>query len=186
VDVEDPVALRSAAEAYAPSLSTTQTTTRQEHGHDHGHDHGHHHGHGHDHGHEATEKQEADRPAAPTRRRRRLSTGRLAMVGLVGGMVPSPSALLVLLGGIALGRAWFGAVLVVAYGAGMAAALVGTGLLLVAARDRLERWSALRANRDQGHTQQVVLTWTRRLPYVTATIVILAGLWIAVRSIPGL
>ncbi len=101
-------------------------------------------------------------------------------------MVPSPSALLVLLGGIALGRAWFGAILVVAYGAGMAAALVGTGLLLVAARDRIERWSARRPNRAPGHTQLVVLTWTRRLPFVTATIVIIAGLWIAARSIPGL
>jgi len=36
---------------------------------------------------------------------------RLAAVGLVGGMVPSPSALLVLLGGIAIGRAWFGVLL---------------------------------------------------------------------------
>jgi len=108
------------------------------------------------------------------------------MVGLVGGMVPSPSALLVLLGGIALGRAWFGAVLVVAYGAGMAAALVGTGLLLVAARDRLERWSSLRADRRGLPGQAIVLVWTRRLPILTATIVIIAGLWIAARSIPGL
>ncbi len=214
VDVADPVALGSAAEAYAPSLSTIQTTQRPEHDHehDHGHDHehdhehdhghgpghGHGHGHGHDHGlghdqghghghgHGAAEQQEADRSEAPTRGRRRLSTARLAVVGLVGGMVPSPSALLVLLGGIALGRAWFGAILVVAYGAGMAAALVGTGLLLVAARDRIERWSARRPNRAPGHTQLVVLTWTRRLPFVTATIVIIAGLWIAARSIPGL
>lgn len=101
-------------------------------------------------------------------------------------MVPSPSALLVLLGGIALGRAWFGAILVVAYGIGMAAALVGTGLLLVAARDRIEHWSALRPDRGSRRTQELVLTWTRRLPLVTASIVILAGLWIAVRSIPGL
>ncbi len=83
------------------------------------------------------------------------------MVGLVGGMVPSPSALLVLLGGIALGRAWFGAVLVVAYGAGMAAALVGTGLLLVAARDRLERWSSLRAD-HRGLPGQAILPGSRK------------------------
>ena len=53
--------------------------------------------------------------------------------------MPSPSALLVLLGGIALGRAWFGALLVLFYGIGMATALVDAGLVLVLARDRFER-----------------------------------------------
>ncbi len=188
VDVGHPAALVSAAEAYAPSLSTTQTTTRPEH--DHAHDHGHGHDHAHDDSpgqeHGSTHHRAPSHLRPPTRRRRSLSTARLAMVGLVGGMVPSPSALLVLLGGIALGRAWFGAVLVVAYGAGMAAALVGTGLLLVAARDRLERWSSQRADRRGLPGQAIVLVWTRRLPILTATIVIIAGLWIAARSIPGL
>jgi len=144
--------------------------------HDHGHD-GPDHDHVHDHSHDVVES---------SRRRRRgmLSTGRLAVVGLVGGMVPSPSALLVLLGGIALGRAWFGAILVFAYGAGMAAALVGTGLFLVAARDRLERWNGQRTGRALPG-QAVVLRWTRRLPVLTAMTVIVAGLWIAVSSVAG-
>ena len=142
-----------------------------EHGHEQGHSHAH------DHSHDVVES---------SRRRRRgmLSTGRLAVVGLVGGMVPSPSALLVLLGGIALGRAWFGAILVFAYGAGMAAALVGTGLFLVAARDRLERWNGQRTGRALPG-QAVVLRWTRRLPVLTAMTVIVAGLWIAVSSVAG-
>ena len=146
-----------------------------EHGHEQGHDHAH--DHDHDHSHDVVES---------SRRRRRgmLSTGRLAVVGLVGGMVPSPSALLVLLGGIALGRAWFGAILVFAYGAGMAAALVGTGLFLVAARDRLERWNGQRTGRALPG-QAVVLRWTRRLPVLTAMTVIVAGLWIAVSSVAG-
>src|SRR5262245_31433051 len=37
-------------------------------------------------------------------------------MGFAGGLVPSPSALVVLLGAIALGRTWFGVLLVVAYG----------------------------------------------------------------------
>ena len=49
-------------------------------------------------------------------------------MGLAGGLVPSPSALVVLIGAIALHRAWFGVVLVVFYGAGMAVTLVGIGL----------------------------------------------------------
>jgi hypothetical protein len=73
------------------------------HGHDHhGHDHHGHDHHGHDHhGH-------------------RAPGGRLGLagIGLAGGLVPSPSALVVLLGAIALGRAGFGIVLVLAYGMG--------------------------------------------------------------------
>lgn len=115
-----------------------------------------------------------------------LSTGRLAAVGLVGGMVPSPSALLVLLGGIALGRAWFGVILVVAYGAGMAAALVGTGLLLVSARDRLERWSSRRSDPWGASQQARALRLIRRLPMVTAMIVVIVGAWIAIGSLGGL
>jgi len=44
-------------------------------------------------------------------------------MGIAGGLVPSPSALVVLLGAIALGRTWFGVVLVLGYGVGMAATL---------------------------------------------------------------
>jgi len=166
------------------------------HGHDVPADHGHAHGHDvpadHDHDHgdhdDRAHEPHHDHPAVAPQRRRgpKLSTWRLAAVGLVGGMVPSPSALLVLLGGIALGRAWFGAVLVVAYGAGMAAALVGTGLLLVAARDRLNRWSAQRADSPALPGQVLVLRLARRLPMLTAATIIVAGIWISVRSVVGM
>ena len=71
-------------------------------------------------------------------------------MGFAGGLVPSPSALVVLLGAIALGRLWFGIVLIAAYGAGMGATLAGAGLLLVRARGRLDhargaRWARLAA-----------------------------------------
>jgi ABC-type nickel/cobalt efflux system permease component RcnA len=66
----------------------------------------------------------------------------LWVMGLVGGLVPSPSALLLLLAAVALGKAWFGIILVVAFGVGMAATLAFVGLV---ARDlvlRLERVAA--------------------------------------------
>ena len=55
----------------------------------------------------------------------------LFALGLAGGIVPSGSALVVLLSSVALGRLGFGLVLIVAFGLGMAIVLVTTGVLLV-------------------------------------------------------
>ncbi|MDP9394627.1 MAG: nickel transporter, partial [Actinomycetota bacterium] len=104
------------------------------------------------------------------------STRSLLVVGLAGGLVPSPSALLVLLGGIALGRAWLGVLLVIAYGVGMALALVATGMLLVRARARLERWTSSRRG-------TAALPLARALPLVTAAVVLVLGLGVAWRGL---
>ena len=63
----------------------------------------------------------------------------LFALGLAGGLIPSTSALHILLGSIAAGRPGFGVVLVVAFGLGMAAVMGGIGVALVLARGRLER-----------------------------------------------
>jgi nickel/cobalt transporter (NicO) family protein len=63
----------------------------------------------------------------------------LFALGLAGGLIPSTSALIILLGSIASGRPAFGFVLVVIFGLGMAAVLSAVGLALVLARDRLDR-----------------------------------------------
>jgi len=55
----------------------------------------------------------------------------LFALGLAGGIIPSGSALVVLLSSIALGRLGFGLVLILAFGVGMAVVLVTTGVLLV-------------------------------------------------------
>ena len=70
----------------------------------------------------------------------RTRSGRgLFVLGLAGGLIPSTSALLILLGSIATGRPAFGLVLVVAFGLGMAAVMTGVGLVMVVARNRLDR-----------------------------------------------
>ena len=66
----------------------------------------------------------------------------LFALGLAGGLIPSTSALLILLGSIAAGRPAFGFILVVAFGLGMAALMAGIGVTLVLARGRLERMPA--------------------------------------------
>ena len=68
-----------------------------------------------------------------------ISWRSLFVLGLAGGLIPSASALLILLGSIAAGRPAFGFVLVVAFGLGMALVMGGIGLTLVLARGRLDR-----------------------------------------------
>jgi nickel/cobalt exporter len=127
--------------------------------HDHGvegHQHGHRHEHTHDHDHE------------------HRRAGLLGM-GVAGGLVPSPSALVVLLGAIALGRTAFGLLLVFAYGLGMAATLTAAGLLLVRIR---HRYGTRFSNASR---------WSARLsdatPLMTAGLVVVVGLGLAARSL---
>lgn len=63
----------------------------------------------------------------------------LIALGLSGGLVPSASALILLLGSIAAGRVAYGLVLVLGFGLGMAVVLAGIGLLIVNARRLVER-----------------------------------------------
>ncbi len=101
-------------------------------------------------------------------------------VGFAGGMVPSPSALVVLIGGIALGRAWFGVLLVLGYGIGMALALIGTGLVLAHARDFVERWAVGQC--DRGVASSLLLRTARALPILAAALVIVVGAGLVLRS----
>lgn len=109
--------------------------------HDHAHDHeegqAHQHEHPHEHAHEHTH--------GPIRHSHAPDDGTtitwrsLFALGLAGGLIPSTSALLILLGSIAAGRPTFGFVLVVAFGLGMAAVMTTIGIVLVLARGRLDR-----------------------------------------------
>ena len=94
-------------------------------------------------------------------------------MGVAGGLVPTPSALVVLLGAIALHRTWFGVILVGLYGLGMAATLMGAGLLLV----RLQGW--LEHHWYQRPRADLVL---RYLPAITALLLVGGGLSIVLRG----
>lgn len=135
-----------------------------------GHGAGHHHHHGedgdHGHGHDHA------LPSDPGEMRWQS----ILVPGLAGGLVPSPSALLVFLGGITLGRAWFGVLLVVAYGAGIAATLLAAGHLLVRARNRMER------SGRHGRWRRVERA-TLALPLITSALIVVGGLAIAVRAV---
>ncbi|HET7726667.1 MAG TPA: hypothetical protein VFK54_05005 [Candidatus Limnocylindrales bacterium] len=140
------------------------------HGHPDAHPHAHDHGHEHAHG--------------PFRHRHapagELSWRRLAALGLVGGLVPSIPAVVLLLGSAIAGRPAYGLVLVVAFGAGMAAVLAGIGIALVHARAFVER-RVLAA----GATSARWVGAVRNLPIAASLVVIAAGLWAAGSSLGG-
>lgn len=89
--------------------------------HSHGHRHEHHHPHPHAHEH-------LDQPSAGVRMRG------IVALGLAGGLVPSASALIVLLAAVSTGRLLFGIALIVAFGVGMALVLAGSAAATTMAR----------------------------------------------------
>jgi len=64
----------------------------------------------------------------------------LIALGISGGLLPCPSALVVLLAAVSLQRVGFGIVLVLAFSIGLAGVLTGIGLLLVYARGIVARY----------------------------------------------
>lgn len=135
----------------------------QEHDHDHHHDHGRPHTHGgHTHSHGGRTHTHA---VAPTLR------GTL-LLGFAGGMVPSPSAVVVLVGAAALGHAWFGLLLVVAYGVGLALTLTAAGFAVV----RLGAGATRLLERQPRWTGHPAVTLVRRnLPLWSAFLVVALG-----------
>ncbi|HEY7705051.1 MAG TPA: sulfite exporter TauE/SafE family protein [Acidimicrobiia bacterium] len=116
---------------------------------------GHEHNHPHDHGHEH-----------PIPEGQVLSWRSTAVLGLSGGLVPSASALVLLLGAVALHRIEFGLALIAAFGVGMAVAMTTVGLGLSFAT----RWGLVKSSQ---------LGWTERLraivPAAAAVVVTLLG-----------
>ena len=118
------------------------------------HAHHHHHEHDHDHDHDHA-----------------LSLKRLLGVGISGGIIPCPTALVVLLAAISLHRVGYGLVLILAFSVGLAAAMTGIGLLAVTAKRAFNR-----VDFNGG--------LIRLLPAVSALVVLGLGLAMTVRALP--
>ena len=63
----------------------------------------------------------------------------LLTLGITGGIVPCPAALVVLLSAVAMQRIGFGLLLIVAFSVGLASVLIAVGLLMVYARQFMTR-----------------------------------------------
>lgn len=99
----------------------------------------------------------------------------IATMGVSGGIVPCPEALTVLLLAIGLGRTVLGLTMIIAFSVGLAGVLVGLGLILVQAREGLERFR-----------RPAPSPVTRWLPTASAGVVTVLGLTIAVNGVGGL
>jgi ABC-type nickel/cobalt efflux system permease component RcnA len=87
----------------------------------------------HDHSHD-----DVDRVSAT---REDLSLRSLLALGITGGIIPCPAALVVLLAALAIHRVLFGLFLIVAFSLGLAAVLIGFGLAMVYAGRFVSRFS---------------------------------------------
>jgi nickel/cobalt exporter len=132
--------------------------TRRAHTHHHAHRGGHAHARTPSHG-------PIDRPATSVSP---FSPQGLAAVALSGGLLPSPTAIVVLLGAVALHRIAFGVVLVGAFSIGLAAALTAVGILVLRARTL--------AAHHLGHRV------TALLPALSAAAIVTVGLWLTTRA----
>jgi len=138
-----------------------------EHGHAHGHHHAHEHGHAHDDGHGrcGCHRHKHSEPGGGLR-------GMLG-VGISGGIIPCPTALVVLLAAISLHRVGYGLVLILAFSLGLAAAMSAIGLLAVTAKRAFSR-----LNVESGAL--------RLLPAISALVIVGLGIAMTVRALPKL
>jgi nickel/cobalt exporter len=95
----------------------------------------------------------------------------LLTLGITGGIVPCPAALVVLLSAFSLHRVGFGLFLIVAFSLGLATVLIMVGLSMVYARRFVARWK----------TDGVVMK--RWLPLASAIFMMILGLGIAGRAL---
>jgi ABC-type nickel/cobalt efflux system permease component RcnA len=121
--------------------------------------------HGHPHAHSEHEHGHAGAPAAPDAA---ISTRGLVALAFSGGALPSPTALVVLLGAVSIGRAALGLMLIAAFSLGLASALVGVGVLALRARTSAERRLSSRV--------------MRLVPVASAAAITAMGLFLAVRG----
>jgi nickel/cobalt exporter len=128
-----------------------------------GNEHHHHHHDRHEHDHGASHHHHDDD---------RLTSRGILGVGMAAGLLPCPSALVVLLSAIALHRVGLGLALIVAFSVGLAATITAIGLVAVLAQRTFGRLSL---------NGRVV----RALPAVSAALILAVGVVITARAIPG-
>lgn len=153
------------------------------HTHDHDHDHSHHHDHAHTHDQDPVHNHDhlplvhshggsTHSHMPPGADGSRVTWKSLLALGISGGLLPCPSALVVLLSAISFNRVGYGLLLVLAFSLGLAATLTAVGLLFLYAGRLLKRPVSGSGNRI-----------IQLLPVASALVIILAGLAICYEAL---
>jgi ABC-type nickel/cobalt efflux system permease component RcnA len=150
--------------------------------HHHSHEPGHHHvhgpghGHGHEHEHDHDDASHSFHEHIDTKHghhhaHNTVSLRDLIALGITGGIIPCPAALVVLLSAVALGRIGLGLLLIVAFSLGLAAVLIALGILIVSARRFMATFQV---------ESQLFKRW---LPRTSALIIALFGIVLAAQAL---
>ena len=135
--------------------------------HSHG-PHGEHVSHSHPHG--GVEKGHAHAVDITLRRRD------VAAIGVVGGLIPSGSALLLLLSSVALEQVAFGIILIVAFGVGMAVVLAGISIgIVLMRRSPVMGW--------EGWADPRLTRVARAIPVISGLVVMVFGLLLTFQAV---
>lgn len=102
---------------------------------------------------------------------RSVSLAQLFTLGITGGIIPCPAALIVLLSAFALHRIGLGLFLILAFSVGLAAVLIGFGMLMVYAR------------RFMTHLQIDGPFTKRWLPVASSAFITVLGLMLAIQAL---
>jgi nickel/cobalt exporter len=102
---------------------------------------------------------------------KRVPLRELLALGITGGIIPCPAALVVLLSAVALHRIGFGLFLILSFSLGLAAVLMVMGLLMVFARNFMSRF------RNEG---PLFIRW---LPMASAVVMSVLGFGIAAKAL---
>lgn len=144
------------------------------HGHDHHHGehthHDHHHGEHTHHDHHHGEGGHSHVPQGP------ITLRALIALGISGGLVPCPSALIVLLSSIALHRIGYGLVLISVFSLGLATVLIAIGCVVVSAQGWISRRGGLKL-------PSAISGLARYLPVASAAAVTLIGIILTWRAL---
>jgi nickel/cobalt transporter (NicO) family protein len=172
VSAEEPEDNEEAGRGGEPGQNAEPT-----HGHEHSHEHGHHsheHGDDHEHGHHSHERGDdhghghghGDHGHGHKHEHAGAKRPGLFLLGISGGLTPSPAAFFVLATGLFLGRAAFALLLVLTFGIGMAVVLFAVGVLAVAGSSLVTR---------NARSHGILLKATRFTPLLAAAGITIFG-----------
>ncbi|MEK7468307.1 MAG: hypothetical protein AAB074_12910 [Planctomycetota bacterium] len=155
-----------------------------DHGHDHAHSHDHDHGHGHTHDHSghavATETRETEAGNADAIETLQpldapgITAWDLITTGILGGMVPCPAGILILVLSLSVQRVGWGLILLTAFSLGLGGVLTVIGVLLISAK----KYMAARMEASG--------PWLRRLAVASSALIVLIGVLLTLQAIRDL